>query len=198
VVQGIIPLQYNPETITRTLQVQGVSGESGDRMEALRLKGPPIETIKLDAEIDATDQLERPDEGSNSVAVENGIAPYLAVLESIVYPTSAHLQDNNSQALMGSIEIIPLQSPLTIFVWSKNRVMPVRITDFSITEEAFDIALNPIRAKVSLSLRVLSINDLEFDSKGSNLFMAYLQQKEKLARLNKGGAFSTLGITGIP
>jgi hypothetical protein len=167
-------------------------------MEALRLKGPPIETIKLDAEIDATDQLERPNEGSNSVAVENGIAPYLAVLETIVYPTSAHLQDNNSQAQMGTLEVIPLQSPLTIFVWSKNRVMPVRITDFSITEEAFDITLNPIRAKVSLSLRVLSINDLEFDSKGSNLFMAYLQQKESMARLNKGGAFSTLGITGIP
>lgn len=196
--RGIIPLQYNPDTITRTLQVQGVSGESGDRMEALRLKGPAVETIKFEAEIDAADQLEHPDEGNNDIIIKNGIVPYLAALETIVYPTGAHIQDNNTQAQMGTIEIVPLQSPLTLFVWSKNRTMPVRITDFSITEEAFDTALNPIRAKISLSLRVLSINDLEFDSKGNNLFMAYLLQKESLARLNQGGNFGNLGINGIP
>ena len=59
-VQRVIALQYNPDTLTRTLQVQGVGAEGGDRAEALRLKGPPVETIKLDAEIDATDQLEQP------------------------------------------------------------------------------------------------------------------------------------------
>ena len=56
-VQRIIVLQYNPDTLTRTLQVKGVGAEGGDRSEALRLKGPPVETIKLEAEIDATDQL---------------------------------------------------------------------------------------------------------------------------------------------
>ncbi|HNL15165.1 MAG TPA: hypothetical protein PKJ92_15365, partial [Accumulibacter sp.] len=56
-VQRIIALQYNPESLSRTLQVQGVS-EGGDRSEALRLKGPAVETIKLDAEIDATDDME--------------------------------------------------------------------------------------------------------------------------------------------
>ena len=57
-VRRVIALQYNPDTISRTLQIQGAGGESGDRMEVLRLKGPPIETIKIEAEIDATDQLE--------------------------------------------------------------------------------------------------------------------------------------------
>ena len=57
-VQKIITLQYNPDTLNRTLQVQGAGGEGGDRSEALRLMGPPVETIKLDAEIDATDRLE--------------------------------------------------------------------------------------------------------------------------------------------
>jgi hypothetical protein len=57
-VRRIIALQYNPDTISRTLQVQGAGQKSGDRSEALRLKGPPVETIKLDAEMDATDQLE--------------------------------------------------------------------------------------------------------------------------------------------
>ena len=62
-VQRVITLQYNPDTLSRTLQTQSVSAasEGGNRSEALRLKGPPIETIKLDAEIDATDQMEAGD-----------------------------------------------------------------------------------------------------------------------------------------
>jgi hypothetical protein len=194
-VQRIIALQYNPDTITRTLQVQGVGGEGGDRLEALRLKGPPVETIKVEAEIDATDQLEFPKE--NPDAVEVGIHPQLAALEVIVYPASSQLQSNNSLAQSGTLEIAPMEAPLTLFVWSKQRVMPVRITDFSITEEAFDVNLNPIRAKVSLGFRVLSVNDLGFAHKGGSLFMSYLQNKEQLAKRLKGSTFGTLGITGI-
>ena len=82
---------------------------------------------------------------------------------------------------MGTLEIAPMEAPLTLFVWSKTRIVPVRLTEFSITEEAFDPALNPIRAKVSLGMRVLSVNDLGFDHKGGNLYLAYHQQKEQLA-----------------
>jgi hypothetical protein len=192
-VQRIISLQYNPDTITRTLQVQGVHGEGSDRSEALRLKGPPVETIKVEAEIDATDQLEIAD----GTATEVGLHPQLAVLELIVYPTSAQLQANNNLAQAGTLEILPLEAPLTLFVWSKQRIMPVRITEFSITEEAFDAALNPIRAKVNLGMRVLSVNDVGFDHNGGSMFMGYLQTKEQLAKRTPGGTFSALGITGI-
>ena len=196
-VRRIISLQYNPDTLTRSLQIQGVSAEggSGDRSEILRLKGPPVETIKLDAEIDATDQLEFPDQNAN--AVEVGIHPQLAALEAIVYPSSNQLQSNNALAKSGTLEIIPMQSALTLFIWSKNRIIPVRLTEFSITEEAFDVALNPIRAKISLGMRVLSVDDLGFEHKGGNLFMSYLRQKEQLATKSASGAFSTLGIQGI-
>jgi len=68
---------------------------------------------------------------------------------------------------------------------------------FSISEEAFDTYLNPIRAKVSLGFRVLSVNDLGFDNKGGDLFLAYLRQKETLAGLSPGGTFLDLGIEGI-
>lgn len=191
----IITLQYNPDTLTRTLQVQGVSTDGGDRSEALRLKGPPVETIKLDAEIDGTDQLEFPDQNANTT--EFGIQPLLAALETIVYPSSAQLLQNDRLAQAGTLEIAPMESPLTLFVWSKNRVLPVRITDFSITEEAFDPNLNPIRAKVSLSMRVLSVDDLGFDHKGGSLFMSYLQNKENLASKNAGGSLNLLGISKI-
>jgi len=194
-VQRIIALQYNPDTLSRTLQIKALS-EGGDRSEALRLTGPPVETIKLDVEIDATDQLEFPDQ--NPTATQLGIHPQLAALETIVYPTSDLLQSNNSLAQAGTLEIIPAQAPLTLFVWSKNRVLPVRLTDMSVTEEAFDPALNPIRAKVSLGMRVLSVNDLDFDHRGNSLFMAYLQQKERLATQSQAGALNALGINRIP
>jgi Contractile injection system tube protein len=192
-VQRIIALQYNPDSITRTLQVQGVGPESGDRAEVLRLKGPPIETLKVDAELDATDQLEIAD----SVATDVGLQPQLAALEIIVYPTSVQLQTLNSQAQSGTLEVAAVESPLTVFVWSRQRILPVRLTEFSITEEAFDPNLNPIRAKVSLGMRVLNVNDTGFAHKAGGLFMTYLQNKEQLARRSRGVTFSALGITGV-
>jgi hypothetical protein len=193
-VQRIIPLQYNPDTLSRTLQVKGAGAESGDHLEALRLKGPPVETIKVEAEIDATDQLETAD----GLTTSAGLHPLLAALEMIVYPSSAHLISNNGQASAGTLEIAPAQTALTVFIFGPKRIVPVRITDFSITEEAFDTSLNPIRAKLSLGLRVLSVDDLGFDQKGGGIFMAYLQAKEQFAAQNKAGAFGALGITGIP
>jgi hypothetical protein len=190
----IITLQYNPDTLTRSLQIKGVGGDAGDFSEAMRLKGPPVETIKLEAEIDATDQLEAAD----PQATQLGIHPQLALLETLVYPNSVQLLANKGEAQSGSIEIAPMQSPLTLFVWSKTRVLPVRVTEFSITEESFDTALNPIRAKVSLGMRVLTVDDLGFEHKGGSLFMSYLEQKEQLAARIANASFGALGITGIP
>jgi len=129
--------------------------------------------------------------------VENGIQPQLAVLESLANPTSAQLLRVDSDASSGTLEIAPMLAPLTLFVWGKSRIVPVRLTDFSITEEAFDPALNPIRAKVSLGLRVLSVDDLGFSSKGGSLFMSYLQTREQLAAKAQPGSFASLGIGGI-
>jgi hypothetical protein len=195
-VQRVISLQYNPETLTRTLAPQTVASETADRSEAMRLKGPPIETIKLDAMLDATDQLEFPEQ--NQTAVEVGIHPQLAALETVVYPTSDQLQLNNTLASLGTLEIAPTFAPLTLFVWSQSRVVPVRLTDFSIVEEAFDPALNPIRAKVTLGFRVLNVLDLGFGGKGGSLFMIYQQQKERLAQQATSGTLASLGINNLP
>jgi hypothetical protein len=194
-VRRVIPMQYNPDTLTRTLQPQAVAGEGQDRSLALRLKGPPVETIKLDAEIDATDQLEQPDQ--NPDALRLGISPQLAALEMLLYPASDRLVANNSLQASGTLEITPYEAPLSLFVWGSQRVVPVRITDFSITEEAFDPNLNPLRAKVSLSMRVLSVDDLGFDHKGGALYLIYQQAKERLAQRAPGASLPTLGLTGI-
>ncbi|MEC4748956.1 hypothetical protein [Methylomicrobium sp. Wu6] len=191
----IIALQYNADSLNRSFQIQSFTS-GGDRSEALRLKGPPIETIKLEAEIDAADQLEFPDQ--HDEIVQNGLHAQLAALETLIYPSSSQLQANDNLANSGTLEIVPVEAPLTLFVWSRNRIVPVRLTEFSITEEAFDPSLNPIRAKVSLGMRVLSIDDLGFSHKGGTLFMRFLQNKEQLSARHRSGGFATLGINGIP
>src|SRR5580658_300056 len=182
VVQGVIALQYNPETVTRSLQIQAVGGtQEGSTVDVLRLRGPAIETIKVDVQMDATDQLEFPQQ--YPLAVQYGLQPQLSQLEMLINPTVETLLADDQMASAGTLEIIPLEQPLTLFVWSAMRVIPVRLTEFSITEEAFDPNLNPIRAKVSLGMRVLSVDDLGFDSPGGRMFLTYLTNKETLAGL---------------
>lgn len=196
-VQSVIALQYNPDTLTRSLQIQSMpGGQDGVRVDALRLRGPAIETIKLEAELDATDQLEFPSQ--YPLAVQYGLQPQLAQLEMLINPTVETLLADDAMANAGTLEIIPLEQPLTLFVWSKSRVVPVRLTDFSITEEFFDTSLNPIRAKVSLGLRVLSVDDLGFEHPGGRLFMAYLSNKEQLASQATSVALTVLGLGGLP
>lgn len=195
--KSVIALQYNPDSLSRTLQIQAVQGaQDGTRVDALRLRGPAVETIKLDAELDATDQLEFPKQ--NPIAVNFGLQPQLAQLEMLVNPTVETLISDDNLANNGHLEIIPLEQPLTLFVWSKSRVVPVRITDFSIMEEAFDPNLNPIRAKVSLGLRVLNIDDIGFSHPGGRMFMSYLTNKQQLASMASSVAISVLGLGGLP
>jgi hypothetical protein len=184
---GIIALQYNPDSLTRSLQPQTI-GDEPDRTEILRLKGPPIETIKCTAEIDATDLLAAGD----PLTLSFGIQPQLAALELLVYPSSLDLILNEALSLLGTIEIVPMESALTLFVWSKTRVMPVRITDLSVTEDAFDPQLNPIRATVTLGMRVLNVNDVGFLTPAGALYMVYQLQKEGLAALSAASAIAQL------
>ena len=197
IVQTVIALQYNPDTLSRSLQIQAVpGGADGVRVDALRLRGPAIETIKLEAELDATDQLEFPTQ--YPITAQLGLHPQLAQLEMLVNPTVETLLADDALSNAGTLEIIPLEQPLTLFVWSSSRVVPVRLTDLSITEEAFDPNLNPIRAKISLGMRVLSVDDLGFEHPGGRLFMSYLTNKESLAGQATSAALTTLGLGGLP
>jgi hypothetical protein len=172
-----IRFQYNPESIQRNLQPQGV-GDLPDRSEVLRLKGPAIETIHCNVEIDGTDLLAAQDPTTMSY----GIAPQLSTLELLVYPASDVLIANEVLSLVGTIEILPISSNLTLFAWGQNRVAPVRLTGIEITEEQFDQQLNPIRAKVALSMRVLNVNDVGFLTPAGAMYMAYQIGKETISQ----------------
>jgi hypothetical protein len=187
---SVIIFQYNPDTLTRTLQAQTTSGETG-RSEALRLKGAPVETIKLDVEIDATDQLEKAD----PIATSMGIYPQLSALEMLLYPKSALVIANTVLMTVGTIEVIPPEAPFTLFIWGPKPVLPVRLTGFTITEEAHDPSLNPIRAKASLELRVLSYSDFSVTHPGYALFLAHQVVKETMAVIGSVGNIASTGAS---
>lgn len=191
-VRRIVVLQYNPDRVTRSFQPQRHGGT--DVAGAQRLKGPAVETIRFTAQIDAIDQLEARD----PVALEAGIQPALAALELLVQPASADLQAQARLAGMGMLEIAPLQQPLALLAWSKERVTPVEVTDLSIEEQAFSPDLNPIRAEATLALKVLSVTDLGFDHRGGAVFLSYLAARERLAGRAPPGTLGQLGLGALP
>jgi hypothetical protein len=193
---SVVIFQYNPNWLTRTIHVSA-AGSGGDKSEALRLKGPPNETVRLEVEIDAADQLDQGDEAAQQL----GVYPALSRLELLLYPSSTLVIANEVLSALGVIEVVAAEAPLTLLVWGPKRVLPVRMTGFTITEEAFDPNLNPIRAKVALDLTVLNYHDLGLVSIGGALFMAHQIVKETMAKrdlptsLAAAGA-TTLGIGG--
>ena len=193
----VIPFQYNPDTLSRTLQPQTIADEPGDRLEALRLKGPPHETVKLDAEFDASEALADPD--GNSVVAEFGLHPVLAQLEMLIYPTVGQLKNEDDLAGQGMIEIAQVEAPLTVLVLGRNRAMPVRLTEFSVTEDGFDTELNPIRAKVSLSARVLNFDDTGFTGTAGRIYQSYQWHKQQLsAKAPQITAIGAVGLSVLP
>ncbi len=179
---NVIAFQYNPETMTRRLtareQGSGGGGE-GAKPEVLRLAGPPRETITLAIEIDAEDQV------SDPVAFNLGVFPALSALELLLYPPSSRVVANDARAQQGNIEIIAPEAPMTLLVWGEQRVLPVHLTDFSITEQAYDTLLNPVQAKVDLTLTVLSTADLKMTDPAYAIFLAHHQAKESIEAINQ-------------
>lgn len=188
---SVVVFQYNPETMSRRLEPRGPAAD-GERGEAFRLSGPPKETITLSVEIDATDQLAE----AHPLAVASGIGPTLAALEMMLYPKSALVIANTVLAAVGTVEILPAEGPMVLFVWGPTRVLPVRVTSMSITEEAYDTLLNPTRAKVELALAVLGYNDLKLTSPGNALFFVHQVTKEVLATTNLFNSVQNVG-TGL-
>lgn len=185
--KSVILFQYNPDSLKRTLADRAVETERGNvgkaKEDVFRVLGPPVETISLTIELDAADQLETPDD--NDVVAENGLHPALATLEMLMYPPSLNAQRIENMAKQGKVQIASAQLPMVLFVWGASRVVPVHITSFGVSEEAFDKNLNPIRAKVDVALKVLTYMELSDSSLGRDAFIAYQKQKEKLVTDNK-------------
>lgn len=176
---SVIAFQYNPETMKRTLAPNYAKDPDG-YMGPRRLDGPPKETITMTVELDAADGLEQ----GKFPATLLGVHPALAALEMLLYPKSAHVIKNAALATIGSVEVMPPSKIMTLLVWGVKRVVPVKLTTFSIDEQQYDPHLNPVRATVSLGMEVLTYRDLGLDSAGGALFMAHQVVKEAMAVMN--------------
>lgn len=188
-VASVIVFQYNPDTMTRRIEGRFSGSDQADRGEALRIAGPPRETITLEIEFNEADQ--SPAAGGALV----GVHPPLAALEMLLYPKTAAVIANMIAAAAGSIEVLAPSAPLTLFVWGPARVLPVRVSGMTITEQQYDTLLNPTRAKVDLSLSVLSYHDLKITNPGQAVFIAHQVTKELLATSNVIGSVANLGVS---
>jgi hypothetical protein len=198
-VLNVIAFQYNPDTLTRTLTPRAMGGEPGDRLEVLRLTGPPKETIKLEAEFDSTDThpqfVAAP--YSENVIQSVGLLPTLSALENLISPASSALVETSSLCGRGELEIAPVQAPLTLFVWGSKRIVPVLVTSMTLTEEAFGAQLQPIRAKVGLELKTMTSSDFPPGSAGEQRYLAYRAYSEAWAAQATTTSTSALGIERI-
>jgi hypothetical protein len=184
----VIAFQFNPEQLRRQLAHRTnpppkESGNTGSAVEdVLRVTGPPVETIALTIVLDASDQLEMP--ASNSAVAENGLHPALATLELLMYPPSLAAKKIQEQAAKGAVQVGEADVPLVLLIWGKSRVVPVKLTSFSVTEEQYDTQLNPIAAKVELGMQVLTYVEFPKQSVGREAFITYQQRKESLSALD--------------
>jgi len=189
-IPNIIIFQYNPETMTRTLtpwvpvERETTYDDAGTGTRAAltheqrnQLSQPfdPQETFSLTLELDAADALEHPK--SHPVAKIAGVADRIAAMELLCYPPGSGalgglLNVSVSVSLGpggfsggistgGAADVIARREvPIVLFFWGPGRIVPVRITSFSVEEQQYSPLLYPIRAKVSIGLRVLDENDL--------------------------------------
>lgn len=198
---AVISFQFNPETMKRTLAHRAApapaAGKSGAAKEdVLRVAGPPLETITLTVDMHAADQLAEPDDDKNTATAQNGLHPALAILELLMYPPTLNAQKIEEQAARGQVQVSPADLPLVLLVWGKSRVVPVKLTSFAVSEDAFDTRLNPISAKVELGMQVLTYMEFTDSSIGRDAFIAYQKVKESLARQSSPGN-NTPGIRNL-
>lgn len=158
-VPNVIPFQYNPDKLSRSLTPwnpfetdQTQRGAQAPTVQPF----DPKESFTLALEIDATDDLE----DGNALTKEVGVADRLAALKKLTLPTQGLIGDLVSSALalvgQASSQAERPTVPVVLFVWGPGRILPVRVTSFSVEETLFSPTLHPIQAKVSLGLEVLT------------------------------------------
>jgi hypothetical protein len=194
-VPNLIAFQFNPDELSRTLEQRGFQGnqQTGSRtVEARRrVKGPPSESIDLTLRLDAS-SLDR--SLLNVDAVAAGVQPAISALEMLLYPKEGIESSVGKQIPSpGKVQISYAEKevPLLLFVWG-TRVLPVQLTSFSVTEQAFDRRLNPVRAEVSVTLQVLTPDQLS-DGIGKDAYRATHAQRQRWTQLNLLGSARNIG-----
>lgn len=188
----IIPFQFNPETMQRSFspwkppepQSSQASGQTQVQANPVAQPWDPAETIKLKLEFDATDELEFPELFPNTVS--RGVEPRLTALVQLIAPQPTA----PTQSATGPQERLV---PVVFFSWGPRRTMPVRITEFSINEQAFNPNLLPIRAEVDITMLVLTDQYLQAITNSPAVESAKAVYRDMKAQLNQFNPLEALG-----
>jgi hypothetical protein len=190
---NVILFQFNPETLTRTIQIP-TRPNGGAARETTQAGDPSIEKITLKAEFSAADGLNT----NNVLARTMGVGPRLAALEKMVHPSNilggaigAALKavggalGVSSKKKNGRILIPRENYPRILFIWGPLRVLPVIIDSMSITEQQYDFLLNPVRAEVNIGLAVNEIDICSDDvvAKGALKYSSAAKEAQAIANL---------------
>jgi hypothetical protein len=178
----VVPFQFNPETIHRrrsTRLREPVSRQGRDfATPATQAMGEAQttlidpETITMDIRLDATDDLENGD----PIAGQFGVLPALSALEMMMVPRANSIFAGLLKLSAGFGFGDRQETPVLIFVWGRQRLYPVRLTELSINESESNPSLCPTRVIASVTMQVLE---------GDNPFFRFTQaQRELLAGLN--------------
>jgi hypothetical protein len=217
-VPNVIIFQYNPETMTHTWAQPEAAPPRGGmaRSNPLAVRGMPGESFSFTLAMDAYDMIADGSPVAQGIAAGSGIYTRLAALEMLMYPipasgpglvgsVSARASLTGSAALFGqSRRRVPdLRVPTVLFVWGAGRVVPVRVTELTITEKLYDQFLNPTHAEATLGLRVLTPEELSAErdalapvARGAYLYSQGLRQTLATANL-ANAAESIIGMLPI-
>ncbi|MBD0259230.1 MAG: hypothetical protein ICV83_26225 [Cytophagales bacterium] len=230
-VPNVIVFQYNPEKMTRSLEIWNPSGASGSEtsasVDASVTAQPfdPPESFTLELELDAADALETPER--HPVAFISGVADRIAAMEMLLYPQADGLLGGLLGSVTGALSVgasvaggsiggavsgavsgalggggaqpVPRGTvPVVLFVWGPGRIVPVRLTTFSVEEQAYSPLLYPIRAKVSIGLKILTPKDFPpcnrkfSEDLAITAFKFTRKQKEVLAAANMANSVESI------
>jgi hypothetical protein len=161
----VLVFPYNPETIARTLQPENLGQASINAVA-----GNPQETITFTLVLDAETVPSR----VGVPPAPPAVYPMLSAIELLMYPAAT------------------AQGSLTLFVWGKNRIVPIRITSLQIAEQLYSPDLEPLRASVQVTLVVAPA-----DLAGTTYLQQHISTLGALAASAYTSSLAPLGIANL-
>ena len=189
VMSGFIPFRFNPESLTRQLQLEQAKSETGGaaapasgaqsgsgEQGADASSGTLKESFSVLLRFDLAER----EEAKSSLPVEFGVLPEISALEELLYPI-----ESESEAPSDGSEPVRARGrrPIVLFIWGERRVVPVKITGMSIAETFFNGMLYPVRAEVEVGLEVLGDAEARDNARVKSSLGFTGANRRKMARL---------------
>ena len=185
-----VPFQYNPAELSRSLKPRTYA----DGVGSSEYTGAAEQEISLTVQLQGVDTMvAKTKKGKTNIAAR-GVYAHLAALELLLYPKTDKIDQYRKDIAKGTKGAVPQVANLTWFVWGEQRVLPVKLTSFEVSETFFNVALSPVMASVKLSLQVQNIFDAPEDS--YQMLLSYQKNLEQMVADQSGEVYGSQSQTG--